>query len=149
MNTMAANQVYKAYSRASHTVPKTQQIVMLYDGAVRFLLQAREAMEQGDIETRYHRLVRVGEIIMGLQASLDFEAGAGVAPILYDFYSSIDMRLLALHQTNDVAQCDAIVADLREMRNVWAAIGEQQGERAIQPTPEPAQDSTVSGSVSA
>lgn len=124
---MVANQVYKAYNRASHTAPKTQQIVMLYDGAIRFMLQAREAMERNDIEVRYHRLVRVGEIVMGLQASLDFETGGSIAPILYDFYSSIDMRILALHQNNDLEQCDSIVNDLREMRNVWAAINGPQG----------------------
>jgi len=127
---MVANQVHKAYSRASHTAPKTQQIVMLYDGAIRFMLQAREAMERGDVELRYRRLVRVGEIVMGLQASIDFETGGGVAPILYDFYSSIDMRILALHQNNDLEQCDSIVADLREMRNVWAAIHDQQSAPA-------------------
>lgn len=123
---MVANQVYKAYSRASHTVPKTQQIVMLYDGAIRFMLQAREAEERGDVEVRYNRLVRVGEIVMGLQASLDFETGGGIAPILYDFYSSIDMRILTLHQGGGLEQYDSIVADLREMRNVWAMIDGQQ-----------------------
>lgn len=118
----APNQVYKAYRSAAHTVPKTQQIVMLYDGAIRFMLQAREATENGEIETRYNRLIRVGEIVMGLQSALDFEAG-GVAGTLYDFYSNIDMRVMTLHHHNDMEQYDSIVADLREMRNVWATIG--------------------------
>lgn len=123
MSTLATNQVYKAYRSAAHTVPKTQQIVMMYDGAIRFMLQAREAMEQGDVETRYNRLVRVGEIVMGLQSSLDFEVGGDVASILYDFYSSIDMRVMTLHHNNDIPQYESIVADLRDMRNVWATIG--------------------------
>lgn len=123
MNTLAPNQVYKAYRSAAHTVPKTQQIVMLYDGAIRFMLQAKEAAEKGEIETRYNRLVRVGEIVMGLQSALDFEVGGGVAGTLYDFYSNIDMRVMTLHHHNDMEQYDSIVADLREMRNVWANIG--------------------------
>ena len=40
--------LYKAYSRANHTVSKTRQVVMLYDGAIRFMQQAAEAMEKKD-----------------------------------------------------------------------------------------------------
>ena len=122
MTVVPSNSAVKAYSQASHTVPKTQQIVMLYDGALRFMMQAREAMERGDIETRYHKLVRVGEIVIGLQASLDFEVGGDVAQVLYDFYSAVDMRILALHQQSDLEQCDSIITDLRDMRQAWASI---------------------------
>jgi flagellar protein FliS len=122
---MVANQVYKAYHRAASTVAKTQQIVMLYDGALRFLAQAKEAMEQGDIETRYKRLVRVNDIMMGLQASLDFDAGGSIANVLYDFYSDVDLRIFNLQQSNDVQACEGLIHELREMREIWAAIDQK------------------------
>lgn len=126
MNSMVANQVYKAYHRASHTVAKTKQIVMLYDGALRFLAQAREATERNDIETRYNRLVRVSEIIVGLQASLDFEAGGRIANVLYDFYADVELQIFNLHQGAELAQYDALIKELREMRDSWAMVDEQE-----------------------
>ncbi len=134
-------QSYKAYSRASHTVAKTRQIVMLYDGAVRFLSQAKEAMEQNAIERRYQTLTRAFEIVTGLQACLDFEAGREAAQTLYDFYGSIALRIMQLHRTGDGQACDEIIREIKEMRVIWAQI-----DQGTPPAPEgpPAGDDAVS-----
>jgi flagellar protein FliS len=114
--------LYKAYNRATHTVSKTRQVVMLYDGAIRFLQQAAEAIEKKDYETRYHRLNRVTDIIVGLQACLDFDAGGPSAKVLFDFYSSLDMQIFTLHRTNDLELCHTIITRLKEMRDTWDRI---------------------------
>lgn len=113
---------FHAYSRATHTVAKTRQVVMLYDGAIRFLQQAKAAMEEGDISARYTKLARAGEILVGLQSCLDFESGGDAAKVLYDFYAAVDMRIMALHRTNDAVACEGIVGDLKDMRDVWDRI---------------------------
>lgn len=113
---------YKAYSKATHTVAKTRQIVMLYDGIVRFLSQAKEAMEKNEIERRFKTLSRCSEIIMGLQACLDYEAGGETANILNDFYASIDMRIMQLHRTNDAEECQKVIDEMKQMREVWNGI---------------------------
>lgn len=129
---------YKAYHRATHTVAKTRQVVMLYEGAIRFLQQAREAMEKKAIEKRYQKLTRASEIIMGLQACLDFDAGGDAAQVLYDFYSSIDARIMTLHRTNDIAACDTVIAELRDMRDVWNKIDQGNMAPASDEMQEPA-----------
>lgn len=116
------NSAYKAYSRASHTVAKTKQVVMLYDGAIRFLQQAKVAAEAKDISDRFEKLVKAGDIIVGLQSCLDFEHGGTTAQVLYDFYAGIELRVLNLHRTQDLNEYDLVVADLRQMRDVWQAI---------------------------
>lgn len=116
------NSSLKAYSRASHTVGKTRQVVMLYDGAIRFMKQAIEAIEAKDYETRYNKITRVSEILMGLQACLDFEAGGDSAKVLYDFYSMMDLRLFTIHRSNSIEECNAVIARLKEMRDTWDAI---------------------------
>lgn len=116
----------KAYTRATHTVAKTRQVVMLYDGAIRFLKQASDAIEKGAIEERYKKLIRVSEIINGLQNSLDFEAGGPTAQVLYDFYASLDMRVMALHRDAKKDTCDAIIRELKEMRDVWDQIDRKE-----------------------
>lgn len=115
---MSANR-YKAYNKAAHTVAKTRQVVMLYDGIVRFLAQSKEAMEGNAIERRFKTLSRASEIIAGLQACLDFEAGGDTAHVLSEFYSSIDMRIMQLHRTNDAAECQKVIDELKQMREVW------------------------------
>ena len=112
----------KAYGRATQTVNKTRQVVMLYDGAIRFLQHASEAIEKKDYETRYNKLVRVSDILIGLQSCLDFDAGGASAKILFDFYSAMDTRVFALHRSNDIQACQAIIRELKEMRDAWDQI---------------------------
>lgn len=114
--------LYKAYSRANHTVSKTRQVVMLYDGAIRFVQQAADAIERKDYETRYNKLTRAADIIVGLQSCLDFDVGGPSAKGLYDFYAAIDMKIFTLHRTNDIKACEALIAELKEMRDVWDTI---------------------------
>lgn len=113
---------YQAYSAAMQTMAGTRQIVVLYEGVLRHLQLAREAMVEGRIEDRYTALTRASEIVFGLQGCLDFEKGGNIASVLYNFYSTIDIRIFALHRTGSVEECDAIIADIRQMRDVWDEI---------------------------
>lgn len=134
---------YKAYSRASHTVSKTRQVVMLYDGAIRFIQQAAEAIEKKDYETRYNKLIRASDIIVGLQACLDFDVGGSSAKVLYDFYAAIDLRIFSIHRSNDLQECQAVIAQLKEMREVWYGIdrrAETSGDGAAEKTAPDATD---------
>lgn len=135
---------FHAYSRATHTVAKTRQVVMLYDGAVRFLQQAKLAMEEGDISERYNKLARAGEILVGLQSCLDFDSGGDAARVLYDFYAAVDMRIMALHRTNDAVACEAIIGDLKDMRDVWDRIDRGHASPSpVQAEPGEAEDIAV------
>lgn len=113
---------YKAYAAANMTVGKTRQVVMLYDGAMRFVQQAIEAIKKEDYETRYNLLVKTSEIITGLQNSLDFENGGDIAKLLYDYYASIDARLFSVHRSNNIALLESVIKELRMMRDAWHEI---------------------------
>lgn len=140
---MSPSNSYKAYSRASHTVNKTRQVVMLYDGAIRFMQQALDAIEKKDYETRYNRLTRASDIIIGLQSCLDFDVGGDSAKTLYDFYASIDLRIFGIHRSNDAKECQAIITQMKEMRDVWDRIDRGAESEAMAQTKE--QPATASG----
>lgn len=142
---MNAQHPLNAYTRASHTVAKTRQVVMLYDGAIRFLQQAKAAMETTDISERYTKLAKAGEVIAGLQSCLDFDSGGQTAQVLYDFYAATEMRILALHRTNDAAECDALINDLKQMREVWHHIdrGNDPSVAPVSVEPAPATPATL------
>jgi flagellar protein FliS len=116
----------KAYAFATQTVAPTRQVVMLYDSAIRNLKQARLAIDSRDILGRYRALVKAGDIVFGLQGALDFEAGGDIAKTLYQFYSSIDARILSIHRTASVEMCDQVMQELKMMRDAWAEIDTDQ-----------------------
>ena len=95
---------------------------MLYEGAIRFLKQAGEAMQNNASQRRYEKLTKAGDIIVGLQSALDMTGGGQRARELYDFYASIDARILSLHRSSDVEECNRLINELRDMRDVWDAI---------------------------
>lgn len=115
---------YSAYSSASHTVRKTKQVIMLYDGAIRFVRQAKSAIEEGRIEDRYNALNRAADVMAGLQLSLDTENGGEIAELLYDYYAGIDMRLISIHSDQSLEMCDLVIKHLKMMRDAWIEIDE-------------------------
>lgn len=116
------SQQLASYQTASTNVQKTRQLVMLYDAVIRFLKQARNAMEQGDFEGRFNYLVKCGNIISGLHGSLDFEKGGEISHMLNNFYFAIDLRMMDLNRTNSTKDCDGIIEEVKMMRDAWDKI---------------------------
>ena len=110
---------------------------MLYEGILRNVNQAREAIEQKNIPERYNKLVKASEIIIGLQMSLDFDSGQESAQALYDFYAQLDTRIMQLQRSQSLEQCDALIEEVRGMHDVWVKIdrGEINATGAAPVTP--------------
>lgn len=123
MNSSAANP-YAAYQNASQTVPKTRQIVMLYEGMVRFLQQAKEASLANRIDERFNKLAKTSDVLVALQGSLDFEEGGEPADVLYEFYSQIYRQVNEAHRAKaeDTSIIDNIINELKVMRDTWDTI---------------------------
>jgi len=123
---MSPYKKYEAYSVATRTVAKTRQVVMLYDGAIRFLKQASIALNGNRIEERFNLLSKSAEIIIGLQSSIDFDNGGEIANTLHGFYTTITRRILAINFIKNMhegeKQCNEIIGDLKQMRDVWESI---------------------------
>src|SRR5436309_7396617 len=74
MNAYAS--VPAAYKESSvMTAPPERLVVMLYDGAGRFLTQAAAAMREGDLAHSNDRLQRAEAIVSELNVTLDMTAG--------------------------------------------------------------------------
>ena len=136
---MTQKHKYQSYVAATQTVAKTKQIVMLYDGVIRFMRQAKEAIPEKRIEDRYKSLTKASEIITGMQTCLDFENGGDIAKVLYSFYTSIDSRIFSVHRTNSIATCDEVIDEIKKMRDVWNEIDQNSttgGAASTTPSPE-------------
>jgi flagellar protein FliS len=126
-----------AYQDAVLTQAPARQIVLLYDGAIRRLHEARVAILEGRIEDRCRLVLKAFEILRALQSCLDFERGGAVAPLLQRYYGHAMNRMMQINQKNDPALCDELVAYLEPMRASWARIAEgtAPGPSASQPAP--------------
>ena len=119
MNPYASPHAYRESSVM--TASPTQLVVMLYDGAGRFLRQAEIAADEGAWRHACDRLDKADAIIDELLVTLD--AGAGqVAERLQGIYVFCKRLLIEARIDRDpepIRRTAALLADLRE---AWAEI---------------------------
>ena len=97
-------------------------VVMLYDGAVRFANEAREAHANNDRGARGRAISRVLAIIGELQNTLNVHEGGAVAAELDRLYSYLTARLVDVSAKNDGAALDEACRLLATLREGWAGI---------------------------
>ena len=98
-----------------------QQIVMLYDGAIKFLRLAAADMEVGNLVAKAEHSDRALDIISYLQSILDFEKGGEVAPALDAFYTSLSMQILSASAKLDVESMKRAADLMLPVREAWAS----------------------------
>ena len=95
---------------------------MLYDGALRFVGEAKQAHARGDILARGHAISRCLAIIAELQSTLNVEQGGSIAEELDRLYTYVNTRLLDVSGKHDIAALDEIHGLLSTIRDGWAGI---------------------------
>lgn len=104
-----------------------EQVLMLYDGAVKFLLLAKGAIERGDVQARHDANRRCMEIMAYLIDMVNPETGGEPAKRLFGIYSGLLKRMLQVDFENKAEICDELVANLRTLRAAMAqALNAQQ-----------------------
>jgi flagellar secretion chaperone FliS len=112
-----------AYQQSSVlTAPPGQLVVMLYDGARRFLFQASSAMREGNGTVAHQRLRRAEDIITELLATLDHEQGGEIASRLAGLYTFFLAELSRARVEQDAGRVDFTHAQLGELREAWASV---------------------------
>lgn len=99
-----------------------ERIVLLYNGAIKFLLQAKVAIEEGNIQERFNNNKRACDIIFHLQATLDMEKGGEIAQNLFSLYGYMLRRLVEVDMKNEVEPIDDVVGKLRQLNASWQKI---------------------------
>jgi flagellar secretion chaperone FliS len=105
-----------------------QLVVMLYDGARRFLRQGTIAMRAGEIE-RAHNALRRGELIIAhLDGTLDFEQGQ-LPEQLHAIYRFCLDHLGRARMSQDPSKVEEVSELLGELRDAWAQIAAEADRR--------------------
>jgi flagellar secretion chaperone FliS len=101
------------------TASPEQLVVMLYDGARRFLGQATVAMRAGDVETSHVKLRRAEAIISHLLETLDLDQGE-IAGRLGSIYLFCNRHLNEARLQRDPQKIEQVNSLLGELRSAWS-----------------------------
>lgn len=97
-------------------------VVLLYDGAVRFLGQARDAMVANDLVAKRDALSKGTAILCALQSMLNMQEGGEIAERLDALYTYVQGRCLAANAHGDPAPLDEAIRLLGTLRSAWAEL---------------------------
>ena len=79
---------------AVQTSSPTKLVVMLYEGAIRFLGQSVTSIRSKDIDSKRQSIDRAMAVIQHLQSTLDRDQGGDVAAKLDNLYIYITSRIM-------------------------------------------------------
>ncbi|MER3472743.1 MAG: flagellar export chaperone FliS [Armatimonadota bacterium] len=136
---MALTSPYDVYQRTQvDTASPVRLIVMLYDGAIRFLRQGQSAMQRGDREKQNDYLVRAQRILAELTSSLNLEEGGEIAVNLMALYQFMTEQLVLANLQDDVGKVQKVREMLEGLREAWA-----QAESTVRVSSAPAADANT------
>ena len=121
-NVAASPQAYRR--EAVLAASREQLVVMLYDGARRFLRQAAARMRAREVEPAHNSLRRAELIIAHLDGTLDYDQGE-LAQQLHALYAFCLRHLNDGRFAQDAAKLDEVCDLLGELRESWAQVAAQ------------------------
>ncbi|KUK30987.1 MAG: Flagellar biosynthesis protein FliS [Thermoanaerobacterales bacterium 50_218] len=118
---MAVVDPYSQYRQTQVLAATPERLVlMLYEGAIRFLGEAKVAIAENNLAKAHEKLVRAQDIFTELQVSLnmDYEISKPLAS-LYDYFKR---RLIEANVKKDVSIIDEILELVRPLKDAWAEV---------------------------
>jgi flagellar protein FliS len=101
-------------------------VVMLYDGAITFLEQAKEEIAAKNFAKKGILISQALDIIAELDASLNNDKGGELAQNLHRLYVYCNTRLLRANLKMDTAIIDEVIGILSAFRSAFAEISRTQ-----------------------
>lgn len=119
-----------SYGKQLHEYRKTavngasplQLIVMLYDGALKFIDAGKRAMELGNVEDQNVQLQKAQKIVMELMSCLDMNGGGEVAQNLLALYSYAYNQLVLGNVEDQPEMLDQAAKVLTDLRESWVEL---------------------------
>ena len=123
---MVASGYARAYrAQSALTASPGQLVLMLFDGALRFLALAKEGFNQPEENPRRFEQINMNlqkaqNIIAELQGSLNYEAGGEIAVTLDRLYDYYARRLFEANVKKRLEPIIEVERFLQDLRDAWA-----------------------------
>lgn len=113
------------------------QIVLLYQGAIRFASQHLAFIERHDVEQAHKASIRAQEIVSALRGALDLSAGP-IAVQLDQLYDFVSRRLVDGNLTKEPRPTEEAIKVLRGLLEAWQEIAAAPTSDAVETPAQPA-----------
>ena len=118
---MLANRGYATYANNKVlTASPADLVLMLYEGAIKFCNIAIIAIEEKDIEKAHKNIMKVQNIILEFQATLDYKYAT--AKDFNEVYTYLLQRLREANVKKDKEILEEVLKHLRTMRDTWKEV---------------------------
>lgn len=115
---MAVKNPYQAYQQNSVTTASPGDLtLMLYNGCLKFIFQAKKAIELKKIEDKNTNIQKAQKIIQELMVTLNMEFP--VSQSLMPLYDYMNRRLVEANIKNDIVILNEVEEMVTEFRDTW------------------------------
>jgi len=112
-----------AYQQVAVTTQsKGRLIVMLYDGAIKFLRLAIKELEAGNYAAKGQYINRAHDILNELNGVLDMDNGGEIARNLRSLYTFMNRRLRQANTKRDPQMIREVIALMEELNQGWKTV---------------------------
>ena len=119
------NNPYNKYQKTQvTTASKGKVLLMLYEGAIKFVKQAREAMKEKKIAEKGKLISKTTAILSELMATLDYKNGGALAADLENLYIFMIDKLIEANINNDISCLDVVEELLKTLYTAWKDVVE-------------------------
>jgi len=99
------------------TAPPERLVLMLYEGALKFLRLAKKAVEEKSYADANNYIIRVEDIIMELNMSLDMNFE--ISKSLRNLYNFIYEKLIEANIKKDLSKLEEVEGLLAGLKEAW------------------------------
>ena len=118
---MAVANPYEQYKQQSvMTATPAELTLMLYNGCIKFIKDAKLAIDKNDIEKAGNTILRAQDIIQELMATLNTDYD--ISNNLYALYDYMYQRLIDANISKDKAPLDETLELITELRDTWTQV---------------------------
>ncbi len=101
------------------TASPEQILIMLYDGAIRFVNLAIQGIQERNVEKRNLHIKKAVSIVSEFRATLDHEVGGEMASNLDALYDFMIREMTRASIKNDTSILQPVLNILSELREAW------------------------------
>ncbi len=129
MGTYSATMARRFYEENTvNTASPVKLVVLLYDGAIRFLKLAERAFAEGDRALARMHIGKAEKIVLELLGSLNFEDGGEIAENLFALYRFVLRECARMNGENYEEVLPGVIRILSGLRDAWKEL-EAYGQR--------------------
>jgi flagellar secretion chaperone FliS len=118
---MATKNPYQSYQQNSVTTASPGELtLMLYNGCLKFILQAKKAIADQNIEAKNTNIQKAQNIIRELMVTLNMDQE--VSQNMMSLYDYMNRQMIEANLKSDIAILDEVEGLVTEFRDTWKEV---------------------------